>query len=79
MFRPAVIHTPHPQLLQRIDPTGLQQLADNPIRLFQALLQQYYAPALLSEGHRRRTADNACADNDDIRFVVHAAPLFTVV
>jgi hypothetical protein len=62
--------TTHAQLLQRIDTAWLQQLAHNPVRLFQTLLQQQYAPSLAAERNRCGTSNDASAHNDHIRFMM---------
>jgi hypothetical protein len=61
-----VVHTPHAQLLERIDTAGLQQLSHNPVRLLETLLQQYYAPALVAERNRCGASDNARPNNDNV-------------
>lgn len=67
------------QLLQRIHTARLQQLADNPVRLLQAPLQQNNTAPLLAKRNSRRTSDDARAHNHNICLVVHAPPLLAVV
>jgi hypothetical protein len=71
--------TPHPQLLQRIDAAGLQQLAHDPVRLLQALLQQDDAAALLAKRNRRGASHDAGAHDDHVGFVVLQPPLLARV
>jgi len=71
--------TSQTQLLQRLDTARLQQLSHDPVRLFQALLQQDHTAPLLAERHGGGAARDACADDDDVGFVVLAPTQLTVV